>query len=127
MIQLFLKNALNVDFYYLIDFYIRVDFAHKQPGADIPNCATNNTQRTAEQCHVAEIKWRLEQAIHSAKDTKHISHICRWGKHNKKQTASPHSLCLKEEIIKRIDVYVDGGGRGRQEAGPLPSIVLGIQ
>lgn len=49
----------------LIDFHIRIDFTYKQPGTNIANCAANYTQRTAEQCHVPEIKCRLEQAIHS--------------------------------------------------------------
>lgn len=41
----------------------------------------------------------------------------------------PSALLLgfKEEIIKRINVHIDGGRSGRQKARPLPSIVLGVQ
>lgn len=51
----------------LVYFDCGIYLSHERIGADISDCATHDTQGQAEQCHIAKIKRRLKETIHSVK------------------------------------------------------------
>jgi len=63
----------------LIYFDCGIYLSHECIGADISDCAAHDTQGQAEQCHIAKIKCRLKETVHSVKTWKDVdetSNIC---------------------------------------------------
>lgn len=84
----------------LVNFYIGINFPHEYVRSNVADRAADDAERTGEQRHVAEVERRLEKAVHFG---------------------------FEEEIIERIDIDVDRRGSRRHEAGPLPSVVFGVE
>jgi len=84
----------------LVDFHSRIDFANEKTRTDVSDSAAQDSQRQAEQRHVAEIESRLEQSVHFG---------------------------LEEKVIDGVQVHISGRRSGRKETGPLPSVVFGIE
>lgn len=63
-----LKEKKNWCCYHtLVDLYIGIDLSDENACSDVTYRSAHYAQGSAEQCHVAEVKGRLEQTVHPAK------------------------------------------------------------
>lgn len=100
--------------------------SHESVSADVSDRSAHDTQGQAEQRHVAEVKRRLEETVHSVGVKANDCKLCVRGRLCLEIGVTViltyiDSLGFEEEIVKRVNVDVTSRGSCRKKARPLPA------